>query len=133
VQDWSDVHSHRRVGPPVGDQLHPVTLARVELVGEVQPGEGVQTQIDPDGEPLGFVGGDEGVDGGGEVSPPLPVGEQIHVLAGAGQDAVGGDGVPAGEGEPVGSADAQSDARQPLVYRDSGVGRHAAMSQAGVS
>lgn len=54
----------------------------------------------PDVEALGPVRGDHLVDGGREVGTTLPVGEQVHILARALENAVRRDRVPTGQGEP---------------------------------
>jgi hypothetical protein len=59
------------------------------------------------------------------VSVQVPVAD-VHILAGALQDAVRGDRVPAGQGEPERPADPQPDLGEPAVDRWTAVGHYAA-------
>src|SRR4051812_35350701 len=76
-------------------------MIRSVRLADVQASERVQTQVDTDDEGRRLISGDHRVDGGREVGAASPVGEQVHVLAGALQDPVRGDRMPAGQGEPV--------------------------------
>jgi hypothetical protein len=89
----------------------------VVRIGDVQPGKRVQTKVNPDVEALGPVRGDHLVDYGGESLARLPVGEQVHILARALENAVRRDRVPTGRGEPERPADPQSDLGKPAVDR----------------
>lgn len=108
MQHRTDVHLYRRLGTPVSDQLHPMrpVWLYVARIGDVEPGECVQSQVDLDIEALGLVCRDHLIYRGREVRLALPVGEQVHILARALQNPVHRDCVPASESKPEGSADA---------------------------
>lgn len=90
-----------RLHSPVCHQLHLKLCARLCRVGAVQPDERVRPMIDLDLVARATLCGDHLVDGGWEVCSALPVCEEVHVFARALQDPVRGDGMAAGQREPV--------------------------------
>lgn len=84
MQHRADTEQNRRVGAPVRRQFDLVfrALAAGSRGGDHQSDEALRAGCDPDRVAVPGEGRDDGINGSGEIRPPLPVGEQVHIPLG---------------------------------------------------